>query len=233
MPAQFSYARPYSNCPVGGTPAISVWGDSITWGSQPDIENPAHYTFVGGWCASMYQELVGAGRTPNLVGYYSRVAQGLPVDVAGAYHCGLGGSQPAEFLGGFAADCIAACNAQQVPNGVLWNIGANCANNVPDAVAAGQVVDLITAAWPKCNVFVGSRIPKLFNNAEDPSNIYNGQLKIECANRAANGQHVQFVNIYPVVQPTIIYIPDGLHPSYFGYLRMGGAWASVLRDWLR
>ncbi|WP_405056814.1 GDSL-type esterase/lipase family protein [Kribbella sp. NBC_01505] len=189
-------------------------GDSITDGADEA---------QGGYRTDLWQLLRADNRPIDFVGSNSSGSTAL-------------GDRDNEGHGGYTItqvqNSIVPRLNEYLPDVVTLQIGTNdmytdeLAGAAPDRLST--LLDTITETMPEARVFVSS-IPPMNNSSHNRANAFNATIPGMVAAKAADGQHVSFVDTNPAYSNPFDMI-DAVHPNY-GALSKGAAiWYAALTD---
>lgn len=122
------------------------------------------------------------------------------------------------------------------PQIILLQIGTNDFVKHDDPAHAPQrlrgLLDQITVTAPAASVIV-AQITPLNRGAQLSAEVltYNAAIPAIVAEEAALGRHVQMVDMYHAVSPSLLV--DGIHPDDQAYLRMAQVWEQALLPLLK
>jgi len=116
------------------------------------------------------------------------------------------------------------------PDLVLLKIGTNDIlqdyqlNTAPDRLSS--IIDKITNKAPNAQILVSSILP--INRTQDLEQVktYNSFIPGIVNSKASEGKKISFVNMFDKL--TMNDLPDQIHPSLDGYVKMGNAWYEAL-----
>ncbi len=184
-------------------------GDSLTWGTGAS----------GGYRLELKEQLVPARYSFDFVG---SINSG-PFEIEDRQH---------EGNRGYRIDELSTVIEQRLltyrPQVVLLMIGTNDVLQNYDLATASHrlatLVDQITATLPTADVLVAS-IPPLADPLDDEqARAYNAEISGLINQRAAAGEPVRFVDIYPAISSADHLSSDGVHLNAAGYKQIADTW---------
>jgi len=187
-------------------------GDSLTDG----------YVIPGGYRTRLWNRAAGGGFSIDLVGSLSNGPTELP-DHDHEGHPGWRIDELAASVNGWVAT--------YQPQHILLLIGTNDIlqnYDLPNAPARlGLLIDQISANAPQANIVVGS-IPTInMGPYNDWAQQYNLMIPGVVSQRANQGRHVSYVDIYSVISISDLY-SDGIHLVDSGNTKLADVWYSRL-----
>jgi lysophospholipase L1-like esterase len=195
------------------------------------------YTNTTGWRKYIYQDLLQYSYGPVTTGFQADDAsQGLNAQIAGGWHNGVSGSSGknwlpvasggVNYLLGFAKP---AMDSQGItPQIMTIALGANGTNSSANATDCLAVLDLAAVTWPLCHVIACSRIKQAGADAD----VFNAAMLSGVNTRIAGGAKLHWFDWYPLITTATTDLPDGIHPSWAAYGKMGSALSSQIASWL-
>jgi lysophospholipase L1-like esterase len=223
---------PFNPCPTNQTCIIMPLGDSITEGFP---------TFMGGYRVELFSRAVLANQAITFVGR-------RPNGPTGGMVQGKVFPPGNEGYSGFTIDDETAAGRMGIqplvnaaitmfhPHIILMMIGTNDINqnidvaNAPTRLAA--LIDQITTAAPSALLVVAQITPTTTDATNTRIMAYNAAMPALINQRAANGKHVQLVNMYGAFTAHADYktslMTDDLHPNAAGYGLLGDTWYTAI-----
>ncbi len=198
-----------------GATAIRIMplGDSITYGQGS--------TDYGGYRLPLWHDLSTLRAHITFVGSVQKGPADFPNENEG---------HPGWTIRRIAAQVVSWLQTYQ-PQVILLHIGTNdiVKNDDPEHATARLqgLIEQITSTLPDATLIVAQIIPLGRNpqwNAEVVN--YNRAIPGIVQAEAAKGRHVQSVDMYDVVSPTLL--GDGIHPDGLAYTLMAQVWANAL-----
>ncbi|MBA2392518.1 MAG: RICIN domain-containing protein [Ktedonobacteraceae bacterium] len=185
-------------------------GDSITYGTGSSNG--------GGYRLPLWNDLLAQGANIHFVG--SQQNGPSTFDTANEGH-------PGWRIDQISANIVGWLQTYQ-PQIVLLHIGTNDILQQHDVVNAptrlASLIDQITTTAPNATVVVAQILP--IKNAMTQTVTYNNTIPGIVQSRAAQGKHVQYVDMYDAVSVNLL--PDGIHPDDPGYRLMATVWDDAL-----
>lgn len=192
---------------------IMPLGDSITYGQGSSAK--------GGYRLPLWKELTARGYSIDFVGSLQTGPSGFDSDNEG---------RPGWKINQIAAEVVGWLETYQ-PQIILLHIGTNdCVKNDHPALAPARLshlLDLISATLPNATTIVAQIIPlPRSTQLNDEVIAYNAAIPEIVRARAAQGKHVQYVDMYDAVSPN--QLPDQIHPNDTAYAAMANVWLNAL-----
>ena len=185
-------------------------GDSITYGTGSSNG--------GGYRLPLWNDLLAQGANIHFVG--SQQNGPGTFDTANEGH-------PGWRIDQISANIVNWLQTYQ-PQIVLLHIGTNDIKqnydvaNAPTRLAG--LIDQITTTDPNATVVVAQILP--ISGSITQTVTYNNSIPGIVQSRAAQGKHVQYVDMYDAVSVNLL--PDGIHPGDPGYSLMATVWDDAL-----
>ncbi|MGA9380813.1 MAG: GDSL-type esterase/lipase family protein [Phormidium sp.] len=203
---------------------IMTIGDSITHGV---IGNGG--TESGGYRTELWNLFAADGLAVDFVG--PRASGPSHID---RNHAGMRGWRTDQILYGRSTEPTAGnlddwLNAD-TPDLVLLKIGTNDIlqdfqlSTAPDRLS--EIIDEITKKAPNAQVVVSSVLPIDRTQDLQQAKTYNSFIPGIVSSKVSQGKKVSFVNMFDKL--TMSDLPDQIHPSLDGYVKMGNAWYDAL-----
>ncbi|MFB2938596.1 GDSL-type esterase/lipase family protein [Aerosakkonemataceae cyanobacterium BLCC-F154] len=200
-------------------------GDSITHG----VIGNSSFTESGGYRTELWNLFAADGLAVDFIGPRASGPNNIDRD-----HAGMRGWRTDQILYGRdtepdVGDIDDWLNAN-TPDLVLLKIGTNDVlqdyqlNTAPDRLS--DIIDKITSKAPNAQILVSSILP--INRTQDLQQVktYNSFIPNIVNTKASQGKKVSFVNMFDKL--TMSDLPDDIHPSLDGYVKMGNAWYDAL-----
>ena len=203
---------------------IMAIGDSITYGV---IGNGS--TESGGYRTELWNLFTADGLATDFIGPRASGPSHIDRD-----HAGMRGWRTDQILYGRSTEPTAGnlddwLNAD-TPDLVLLKIGTNDIlqdfqlNTAPDRLS--EIIDRITSKAPNAQIVVSSILP--IDRTLDLQQVktYNSFIPGIVNSKVSQGKKVSFIDMFDKL--TVSDLPDQIHPSLDGYVKMGNAWYEAL-----
>jgi lysophospholipase L1-like esterase len=202
----------YNPCPATiPTCLIMPLGDSVTLGAGDEAD--------GGYRGELFRMLQKTGRPFDFVG----TLKGPP----GSGHEGHTNAH-IQLLASYAEIWLPAFK----PHVVLLMLGTNDLDLYIEMHIAeySKILDQIFTLVPQSLIAVASVVP---SGGDDSRAVeFNRQLLVMLKSKMAAGKHVVAVDMHSALLLRDLG-PDSVHPLHSGYVKMAGAWNSVLDRFMR
>jgi hypothetical protein len=207
-----------SPCPDAEPCRILPLGDSITYGVGSE----------GGYRVELFRKALAAGRSITFLGSQRNGPEAVGDVSFPQQHEGHGGLRIDQLMSFIPKPAL-----RESPHIVLLMIGANDIVQDHDVANApqrlGELVDRLTDAEPAALIVVAKLTP--FRTGDSQVATYNEALDPVIEARAAEGKHVQLVDMFTGFPDSEL--GDDVHPNASGYERIAETWYTAISELLR